>query len=924
MRYFLFVLALTEVSLLMLSGCKKHEAGASAAPVANFTATTTSGDVSLTVQFTDASTGNITSWSWNFGAGASPATADTQGPHNVTYNTEGLKAVSLRVTGLGGSDTETKVDYINVLPLVPVADFTANPRTGTASLTVNFTDTSTGTITSWAWDFNNDGTTDSTVQNPSYAYSNPGSYTVKLTVTGPGGSDDETKTDYITVNPLPPPSDLTGAGASTTSITSQWTDNSTDETGFEIQDSAHNAKGTVGAGVTSCVETSLAENTQYTRHVHAVKSGSYSAPSNDATCYTLVRDATASDFTLTAGAFTEGFEAGNISGWTTGGDANWSATTGDKHSAAYSAVSGDITDDQFTYIERTFTIAAGGGTLTFWWKVSSEEDYDCLDFYIDDDWQDGITGTGGGWAQRTYPLAAGTRTLTWVYVKDESLSEGSDCGWIDDVSITMQVTGSTVTIIVSPPPNLTAGSTGVRIERGSDGTDFPTTVQDYAATYSTTDTPGSGTWYYRVRFRNGDGIASAYSPANSISVSSPPPVAHFSGSPRSAVDPPLTVSFTDESTGSIISWAWDFDNNGVTDSTEQNPSYTYNARGRFTVKLTVTGSEGSSIATKTDYVRVCSVNKTYVRTGGSDANSGLTWALAKKTIQAGINAASADWAVLVAKGTYNGTNNFNLDFAGKAIHLKGVTAGGTYDVGTTWTIDCENVSGRRGFIFRTGETPHTVVDNFTIYRGNAGTANGGGVYCEDSFPTFTNCTISGNSANTGGGLYCEDSSPTFTNCTISGNSANRNGGGVYCNYSSNPTFTNCTISGNSADRNGGGVCCSSSSPTFRNSIIWGNSATSNGHQIYVYTGCSVTLSYSCYASSTKDVAGSGQVNPDNCINNKPRFVDAANGDYHLQAASPCIDAGDNLLVPAGITTDLDGNPRIRNGTVDLGAYEYQP
>jgi len=58
-------------------------------------------------------------------------------------------------------------------------------------------------------------------------------------------------------------------------------------------------------------------------------------------------------------------------------------------------------------------------------------------------------------------------------------------------------------------------------------------------------------------------------------------------------------------------------------------------------------------------------------------------------------------------------------------------------------------------------------------------------------------------------------------------------------------------------------------------------------------------------------------------------VDAANGDYHLQGASPCIDAGDNSLVPGGVNSDLDGNQRIVDGnndgtaTVDIGAYEKQ-
>ena len=77
------------------------------------------------------------------------------------------------------------------------ADFTVDVVSGTAPLTVNFTDQSAGDITSWSWDFG-DGAT-STEQNPTHTYIEPGTYTVSLTVTGPGGSDTETKDDFITV-----------------------------------------------------------------------------------------------------------------------------------------------------------------------------------------------------------------------------------------------------------------------------------------------------------------------------------------------------------------------------------------------------------------------------------------------------------------------------------------------------------------------------------------------------------------------------------------------------------------------------------------------------------------------------------------------------------------------------------------------------
>jgi len=172
------------------------------APVASFTGTPTSGNAPLTVQFTDTSINNPTSWAWDFDNNGT--TDSTVRNPSYTYNNPGAYTVKLTVTNAGGSDSEVKSGYIMVssAPLAPVASFTGTPTSGDAPLTVQFTDASTGLITTWAWDFNNDGTTDSNVQNPSHTYGD-GTYTVKLTVTGPSGSDDEIKTDYITAG-MPP------------------------------------------------------------------------------------------------------------------------------------------------------------------------------------------------------------------------------------------------------------------------------------------------------------------------------------------------------------------------------------------------------------------------------------------------------------------------------------------------------------------------------------------------------------------------------------------------------------------------------------------------------------------------------------------------------------------------------------------------
>jgi PKD repeat protein len=166
-------------------------------PTADFSASSTSGDAPLIVNFTDLSTGEPTSWSWNFGDGGTSTAQNL----SYTYVTPGTYTVTLTATNAYGSDLETKVDYIVVTEQTgnpPTADFLASSTSGDAPLIVNFTDLSTGEPTSWSWNFGDGGT--STAQNPSYTYNTPGTHTVTLTATNAYGSDSETKVEYITVS----------------------------------------------------------------------------------------------------------------------------------------------------------------------------------------------------------------------------------------------------------------------------------------------------------------------------------------------------------------------------------------------------------------------------------------------------------------------------------------------------------------------------------------------------------------------------------------------------------------------------------------------------------------------------------------------------------------------------------------------------
>jgi len=138
----------------------------------------------------------------------------------VQGNAAGTTPVAVMVTDMdaeGGSSIQPSEVTggsmeISVAP-VPVADFSAGPLSGYQPLAVQFTDASTGPVTSYAWDFNDDGIVDNTSPNPSYTYALAGEYTVNLTVTGPGGTDCEVKPGYITVA-YPPP--VAGFTANTT------------------------------------------------------------------------------------------------------------------------------------------------------------------------------------------------------------------------------------------------------------------------------------------------------------------------------------------------------------------------------------------------------------------------------------------------------------------------------------------------------------------------------------------------------------------------------------------------------------------------------------------------------------------------------------------------------------------------------------
>lgn len=166
---------------------------------AAFSATPRSGNSPLMVQFTDqtytSAPGGVTSWAWDVN-GDSVVDYTTQNPMHTyacgTYN------VSLTVTDAQNpNSTLTRNGFIVVDAIS--ANFTASTPGGFAPVMVQFTDTSTGPVTAWAWDLNGDTIIDSTLQNPMWVYAVPGNYTVSLTVTNSCRTNTRTRTNFITV-----------------------------------------------------------------------------------------------------------------------------------------------------------------------------------------------------------------------------------------------------------------------------------------------------------------------------------------------------------------------------------------------------------------------------------------------------------------------------------------------------------------------------------------------------------------------------------------------------------------------------------------------------------------------------------------------------------------------------------------------------
>lgn len=375
---------------------------------------------------------------------------------------------------------------------------------------------------------------------------------------------------------------------------------------------------------------------------------------------------------------------------------------------------------------------------------------------------------------------------------------------------------------------------------------------------------------------------------------------------------------------------WDF-GDGLRATNLPRTVHFWTVPGDYAVVLRAYNESQPSGISATVLVHVATQPVHYVAAGNkSPLAPYASWAAAATNIQDAVDVARVTGAlVLVTNGTYatggrvvdgSLTSRVAVD---RPLTLRSVN-GPQFTVIQGYQVPGAYLGCGNGAIRCVYLTNGASLSGFTLTHGatlrNYPGDGGGGVWCESGTALVSNCLVVGNSAAYGGGAAGNSLSiGTLKNCTMSGNSAVWYGGGAdgcvlnNCALMGNSatdgggaafgTLNNCTLTDNSASHEGGGV----DNSTVNNCIVYYNSApnVANYH--------SSLLSYCC----TTPLPSNGIRN----LPDEPRFVDYDGGNLRLQSDSPCINAGANLSAPAG--PDLDGNPRIAGGTVDVGPYEFQ-
>jgi PKD repeat protein len=560
-----------------------------APPVANFSASPTTGCAPLQVSFTDLSQNAPTSWSWSF-PGGTPSSSTNQNPI-ITYNVPGTYNVTLTVTNAQGSNSKTITNYITVNQ-DPFADFdyTVDGSTVTFENLSQFG-------TSYLWNFG-DGNT-STQFNPVHTYNQDGTYTVKLTTTNICGND--MVTHIITI------------------ITPPYADFSSDAVEgcdpFEVQflnyssDNATSWLWTFPGGsppTSTAFEPAIVYETPGTYNVTLKAINSAGQDIYTATNYITVNPMPGAAFTYSGSGlqitFNSAGSLGDFFAWNFG-DGQTSTLVNPVHTYAQGG--------SYTV---TLTVSNGCGSIMTQ-QIITVNGAPVADFSSD------VENGCPVLVVHFFNTSAGNPTsFNWTF-------QGGNPGTSNaaNPTVTYNTPGSwDVTLTVTNP----SGNNTLSYDNFIDVA-YPTTsafnffVTGLQATFTNQSTHStSSLWFFGdggqssennpAHTYNQDGVYTVMlissgvcgpdTSTHQVTIQTPPQAAFSIQQSDFCI--PATVTFINQSSNNATSFAWTFDGGSPSTSTQQNPVVTYTAAGSYTVQLIAYSAGGSDTMTLTDQVTV--------------------------------------------------------------------------------------------------------------------------------------------------------------------------------------------------------------------------------------------------------------------------------------------------------------------------------
>ena len=627
--------------------------GCATAPIANITASATTILEGETITFTDNSNGNgdpITSWDWSFNTGA-PSTANTEGPHAVTFNTVGTHNISLTVTNGCASHSTTIPITVNssVCTTIPVADIIANTTNIIAGQAITFTDNTNDNgdpVTSWDWIFDTGTPGSATTEGPhTITYNTTGTHDVTLITTNSCGSD--TKTIQINVGVSCPVADftisnggvveeggtLTFTDASTGDGISSWAwvINGGNPSSASTQDPGAVAFDTPGIHDVTLAVTNSCGTREITKQVTVTVTGALTAVIDMTPSTTLLpfnnklitgesidfADASISQLTITGwswdfdGATTNSIQEdpGTVT-FSTAGTYNISLTVDNGTTTDVANVTITVIDPLVPDFSASLTTIQVGETVDFTDLTTSPSAISSWSWTFTgadvvsstDQNPTGITYSIPG----TYPvtLIVSNADQTETAVKIDYITVGNVLLPTADFfgNITTIKIGETVTFTDASVDNGNAiTSWDWTFEGGTPAT--ANTVGSHTVTYNT-----PGTYKVRLTVTNSDGPDTEEKWGYITVMDLELPVVDFEvADNKTIIGVGMCVDFTDLSTSTlpITTWDWAFEGGAPATSNQINPKdITYSAAGTYKVSLTVTNTDGSIIKEEIGYITV--------------------------------------------------------------------------------------------------------------------------------------------------------------------------------------------------------------------------------------------------------------------------------------------------------------------------------